>query len=135
VGVLYGLWLLLLGCLAVPHLYISKKLVGRLTRFQGWIGFVSALVGLYEITWLLASLAYLGQGVSGVVRFLVVLVAVICQIVLGFILGIGIAEHFVRDAEAQAKMEQLLGRVLPYQTTLGLLAIADGIAVVIAAVA
>ena len=135
-SIVYGLWLFVLGCLAVPHLVISKyagaeKILNKLRPFQGWIGFLSGLWGLYEIVWLLSALTFLRGGVRGIVYFLIILAAVLCQIVLGFILGIGIVKSFVRDAQAQAKMEQLLDRVLPYQVMLGILAIVDGATLVI----
>jgi hypothetical protein len=134
-GILYGVCLVVLGCLAVPHLVVSKfadakRILDKLVPFQGWIGFLAGLFGLYEITWMLSSLSYLGDGVKGIVHVAIIAAAVVCQIALGFILGIGIVKHFVSDAQAQAKLDQLLDRVLPHRTVLGLLAIADGFAVV-----
>ncbi len=135
-GIVYGLWLLLLGCLAVPHLVIAKyanakKILDKLVPFQGWIGFVSGLFGLYEVVWMLASLSYLRGGVKGILHFAIIAVAVLCQILLGFLLGIGIVKSFVRDPQAQAKMDQFFDKLLPYQVMLGVLAIADGFAVVV----
>jgi hypothetical protein len=138
-GFVYGVWLLLLGCLAVPHLVISKyaeakKILDKLAPYQGWIGLASAALGLYETGWMLESLSLMKGGVKGVLHFAIIAVAVVCQIVLGFILGIGILRSFIKDAEAKAKVEQLFEKVLPSQLILGVLAIVDGMAVAVTTV-
>jgi hypothetical protein len=135
-GFVYGLCLLVLGCLAVPQLVVSKvaeakKILDKLTPFQGWFGLGFGFLGLYEVVWMLSSLGLLKNGVKGIFHFAIIAVAVVCQIVLGFILSIGILRTFIKDAEAQGKMEQLFDKVLPYQLMLGALAIADGMALVV----
>ncbi len=134
-GIVYGIWLLLLGCLAVPNLVISKyadakKILDKLAPFQGWIGLVSAVWGLYEVTWMLSSLSLIKEGIRGFVHFVIIAVAVICQIALGFLLGIGIIRSFVKDGQARAKIDAFFEKLLTYQILLGILAIADGMAVV-----
>ena len=49
-----GIWLILLGVLAVPSMIIAKKpnakeLIAKITPYQGWIGAVSALWGVWGI--------------------------------------------------------------------------------------
>ncbi len=134
-GFVYGLWLLALGSLAVPHLVISKfanakKILDKLAPFQGWIGLISGVWGLYEIIWMLSALTFLKEGLKGFVHFAIIAAAVICQIVLGFILGIGVVKSFVKDGQAQAKLDQIFEKILPYQLLFGVLAIADGFALV-----
>jgi hypothetical protein len=134
-GIVYGVWLLVLGCLAVPNLVIAKyanakKILDKLAPFQGWIGLASAIWGLYEVVWMLSSLSLIKLGIGGFVHFVIIAVAVICQIALGFLLGIGIIRSFVKDGQAQAKLEQFFEKLLTYQIMLGILAIADGFAVV-----
>lgn len=131
-----GIWLMLLGVLAVPNLILSKRpdakqVLDKLAPYQGWIGAVSAIWGLFRIISLLRSFALLKLGVGGIIAFVVYAVFVVTQIVLGFILGIGVMKSFVKDANAQAKMDNLLSKVLPFQVTLGLAAIIDGIALLV----
>jgi len=135
-NIIDGVWLFVLGCLAVPSMVLSKspeakKALDKLVPFQGWIGVISLLWGLYNIIWLIRWLSALGHGVKGIIFFLVFAAFVVCQLVLGFILGIGIVKSFVKDANAQAKLDETLTKVLPYQSTLGLVAIADGILLVV----
>ena len=135
-NIIDGIWLFVLGCLAVPQMVMSKspdakKALDKIVPFQGWIGVISLIWGLYNVIWLIRYLSALGAGVKGILFFLVFAVFVICQIVLGFILGIGVVKSFVKDANAQAKLDETLTKVLPYQSKLGLLAIVDGILLII----
>jgi len=128
-----GLTLFVLGCLAVPNLIISKQpnakqILDKIVPFQGWIGVVGAIIGIVHIPSLLSSLRFLGHGLS-LIGFLLAAVAVVTLIVLGFILGIGIIKSFVKDATAQAKLDAALAKVTPYQVTLGIIGIVDGILV------
>ncbi|MEO0814681.1 MAG: hypothetical protein AAFY60_17600, partial [Myxococcota bacterium] len=49
----YGIWLAVLGALAVPSLVLRreemKPVLDSLTPYQGWIGAVSALWGLWGV--------------------------------------------------------------------------------------
>jgi len=135
-NIIDGIWLFVLGCLAVPQMVMSKspdakKALDKIVPFQGWIGVISLIWGLYNVIWLIRFLSALGHGVKGIIFFLVFAAFVVCQIVLGFILGIGVVKSFVKDANAQAKLDETLAKVQPYQSKLGLLAIADGILLVI----
>ena len=51
---IYGIWLAVLGILGASSLIIAKKpdakeLIAKLTPFQGWIGAVSAIGGVWII--------------------------------------------------------------------------------------
>ena len=131
-----GLWIFLLGALAVPNLVLARRadasrILGRITPYQGWIGLISAVWGLLQIIALINALTWLRGGVRGLFEFLLFAAFVVTQIGLGFILGIGVMKHFIKDAKAQAKMDDLLVRILPYQGTLGLVAMAAGIAIIV----
>ena len=135
-NIIDGVWLFVLGCLAVPSMVLSKspeakKALDKLVPFQGWIGVISLLWGLYNIIWLIRWLSALGHGVKGIIFFLVFAAFVLCQVILGFILGIGVVKSFVKDANAQAKLDETLTKVVPYQSKLGILAILDGILLIV----
>src|ERR1041385_5563487 len=120
-----GLILLLVGCLAVPNLVLAKQpnakqILDKIVPFQGWIGVVAAIWGIIRIPSLLSSLSLLGYGVRGILWFVICAADVVCLIVLGFILGIGIIKSFVKDATAQAKLDAALAKVTPYQFKLGI---------------
>jgi hypothetical protein len=131
-----GLWLFVLGCLAVPSLILSKRpdakqVLDKITPYQGWIGLVSAVWGIFRIPHLLSSFSLFKLGVKGIIMFAIIAAFVITQTVLGFILGVGVIKTFVKDPQAQGKIDGVLAKVLPYQTTLGLVALIDGIALII----
>ena len=62
---------------------------------------------------------------------LVYAVQVALLIVVGFLLGIGTLKMFIKDANAQAKMDQTLAKISPYQGTLGLISIIVGVLLLI----
>ena len=130
-----GLWIFVLGALAVPNLILAKRpdakqLLDKIAPYQGWIGLISALWGLISIPHLIGALTWLRSG-RGLIAFIFLAVFVVTQTLLGFVLGIGVIKHFIKDASAQAKMDEVLAKILPYQATLGLLAMADGILIVV----
>jgi len=129
-----GLWLMLLGVLAVPGLIIAKrpdakKLIDKLAPYQGWIGAVSAIYGVLRLlTVWIHSFGWLGHGMSGLLSWILYTVFIATMIVLGFMLGIGVIKSFVKDANAQAKMDEMLAKLAPRQGMLGLVALIDGVA-------
>ncbi len=129
---LYGLFLMILGVLAVPNLILAKrpdakKVLDKITPFQGWIGIVAFVWGVWlVISWLLGSFGLLGAGVKGIIWFVIIVATILCYLGLGALLGVGVAKTFVKDANAQAKMDQLVAKVAPQQGSLGILALIVG---------
>ncbi len=126
-----GLWLLILGVLAVPNLVLSKqpdakKVLDKITPYQGWIGLISGIYGIIRIPYLFSGLSLFKLGLRGILLYAILAVFVVTQTLLGFILGVGVLKTFVKDPTAQGKLDQTLAKIIPYQATLGLLAIADG---------
>jgi hypothetical protein len=125
-GLGYGIWLVILGVLGAANLIIARKpdakeVIAKLAPYQGWIGAISVFGGIWMIFGGLGALGakaiwgitYLAEG--GV------------QIALGLLLGVGILKTFVKNAEAGAKMDQMIAKLSPYQGTLGLVAIGLGV--------
>src|SRR5580658_10820481 len=65
-GLINGLWLVVLGILGASSLIIAKKpnakeLIAKLAPYQGWIGAVSALWGAWGIISSILSIGWLAH--------------------------------------------------------------------------
>jgi hypothetical protein len=128
-GLIIDVWLVLLGVLGASRLIIArqpdaKRLIARLSPYQGWIGVISALWGAWWIVTALLDLRLLGYAP---LSWLIWVGTGAVMLLLGFVLGVGIIKSFVKDSDANAKADTLLAKVGPYQGTLGLIAIALGL--------
>jgi hypothetical protein len=133
-GLVSGLWLAVLGILAVPSLIIAKKpnakeLIDKLAPYQGWIGAVSALWGVWGIISAVLNLGMLG---TWPILWATLLAVAVVQAALGLLLGVGVLKTFIKDPTAQAKMDQTIAKLAPKQGMLGLVAIGLGIWLVVA---
>jgi hypothetical protein len=121
---LYGLWLLILGALAVPNLILKKpelkSTLDKLTPYQGWIGAISALWGIWG---LFNSVLHLGWLKNAPISWLTLTANNALVFALGLLLGIGTLKSFIKNAEAQAKMDQTVVKLAPYQGNLGVAAL------------
>ena len=125
---LLGIWLALLGVLAASNLIIAKKpdaaqLIGKVAPYQGWIGAVSAVCGVFGILSCVSHIGWLGVVPIAWLSRLAVSVLLVS---LGLLLGIGVFKSFIRNADANAKLDRVIAKLLPYQGKLGLVAIALG---------
>jgi hypothetical protein len=133
-GLVSGLWLAVLGVLAVPSLIIAKKpnakeLIDKLTPYQGWIGAISALWGVWGIISAILNLGMLG---TWPILWVTLLAVAVVQASLGLLLGVGVLKSFIKDPTAQAKMDQTIAKLAPKQGLLGLVAIGLGVWLVVA---
>jgi hypothetical protein len=133
-GLIGGIWLALLGVLAVPSMIIAKKpnakeMIAKLAPYQGWIGAVSCLWGVWGIINSVLSLGWLSVAPIYWVTFLA---NAVLQFALGLILGIGTLKTFIKNPQAQAKMDETLAKLQPKQGMLGLAAIGLGVWMVVA---
>lgn len=128
-GLITGIWLTLLGVLGASRLIIARqpdtrRLIGTLAPYQGWIGVVSALWGAW---WIVAALLDLRLLSFAPLAWIVWVATGAVMLLLGFVLGVGIMKSFLDDNKTNARADELLARVAPYQSRLGLVAIALGI--------
>jgi hypothetical protein len=136
-GLLHGIMLIVLGCLAIPSLIIAKRpdakqVLDKITPYQGWIGLIGLAWGVYALLfWILPSLGWLGGGMRLMLWFIVAAVDVALLIILGFMMGIGTLKTFIKNPNAQAKMDQTLVKLAPKQGTLGVVAIIVGLFVLL----
>jgi hypothetical protein len=128
-GLFNGLWLVLLGVLGAASLIIAKKpdakeLIGKLAPYQGWIGAASALWGAWGVIFSVLHLSWLTTWPIFWITRMANSVLLLC---LGLLLGVGVLKTFISNVEAQAKMDQTIAKLAPYQGKLGVIAIGLGI--------
>ncbi len=133
----HGIWLALLGVLAASNLIIAKKpdaeqLIGKIAPYQGWIGAVSAVWGVFGILGCVSHIGWMGTNLA--VYWLSWLADAVLLTCLGLLLGVGVFKSFIKSEAAHAKLDKLIARLAPYQGKLGLVAIALGFWMTIAAV-
>ncbi len=132
---LEGIWLIVLGALAAPNLFAkspeAQKGIAKIAPYVGWIGIASLVWGVLKLIDLLRITSFIGGGLRPLIFFLVFAASVVVLLALGFMLGIGTLKMFIKDANAQAKMDQTLAKISPYQGTLGLASIILGVILLI----
>lgn len=133
-GLFAGIWLIVLGVLAIPSLIIAKRpeakeLIDRIAPYQGWIGAVSAIWGAWVI---ISSILNLGGLTTYPIWWITYLADGVIQLLLGLLLGVGVLKTFTSSETAHAKLDQVISKIAPYQGLLGMVAIGLGIWVIIA---
>jgi len=132
---IYGILLIILGILAVPSLILSKKpnakeLLDKITPFQGIIGVIFCLWGVWNTIWAVIGLVgYISGGLWSIVFGLTILACSIVQAVLGFLLGYSLIAKYAlsKNEAAKEKGEQLLAKLAPMQGKFGIAAIILGV--------
>jgi hypothetical protein len=127
-GFLSGLFLALVGVLGAANLIIARKpeakeLIGKIAPFQGWIGAASAAWGAWGVLWSVMTIGMLG---GAPMWWLTGLAAAVLQLALGLLLGVGVLKTFIKNDQANDKLDQTIARLAPYQGTLGVIAIGLG---------
>jgi len=122
------------GLLGAANLIIAKKpnakeLIEKLTPYQGWIGVVLVLWGIWDLVGVFRSLGVLS---AAPVWWVLYLVTAVTELALGFLLGYGLISKYVLGSSPQAleKGQQLRARLANYQGPLGVVAI--GLAIIFA---
>ncbi|MBI5724712.1 MAG: hypothetical protein HZA50_12185 [Planctomycetes bacterium] len=135
--------LIVLGVLAASSFIVAKKpnakeLIDKIVPFQGWIGFVVCLWGLWTIIdalWTFGRLAsLLGPYASFIpgsiwLWWLTYLLTGVLEAGLGFLMGYGLISKFIlsKSPEAQAKGQAILAKLTKIQVPLGLAGIIFGV--------
>ncbi len=135
---IYGITLAVLGVLATPSLLLSKKpnakeILNKITPYQGWIGLVFCIWGVWGIIQAILSLGLLG---SQPIWWITWIANSTLEASLGFLLGYGMISKLIlsKNEAAKEKGELLLQKLSPLQGRLGLIAIILGIWSIIASV-
>lgn len=130
-GLTTGIWLLLLGVLGASNLIIAKRpdaeqYIAKIAPYQGWMGAVSALWGVWIVIHAILNMAWLGRGFWPMIWWITYLADGLVLLALGLLLGVGILKTFITQAEALRRMDQTVARLAPKQGVFGLVAIALG---------
>jgi hypothetical protein len=121
----YGFWLAALGVLGASSLIIARRpdaadMIAKMAPYQGWLGAVSAFWGLWGI---ISSVLSIGMMASNFLWWVTILSDSVVQLSLGLLLGVGVLKTFIKDPTANAKMDETIKKLSPFQGTLGLVAI------------
>jgi hypothetical protein len=135
-GIVNGLWLVVLGVLGAASLIIARRpdakdAIAKLAPYQGWIGAVSALWGFWGI---ISMVLNIGWMTTFPIYWFTYLADSVLSACLGLLLGVGVLKTFIKDATAQGKMDQTIAKLAPYQGTLGLAAIGVGVWMMLASI-
>lgn len=133
-GLFGGLWLAVLGVLGASSIIIAKRpdakeMIGKIAPYQGWIGAVSAIWGLWMC---ISSVLSIGWLAVAPIYWVTYLASAVLQLALGLLLGVGVLKQFIKDPTANEKMDQTIAKLAPYQGTLGFVAIGVGIWLIVA---
>lgn len=131
-----GIMLVLLSIIAVPSLVLSKKpnakeLLEKIAPYQGWIGLVFCILGVWGI---ISSILNLGWLTTAPIWWVTLAAGSLVQATLGFMLGSGLMNKLFmgKNPEAQQKVAELRSKIAPKQGKLGILGIAVGTWMIVA---
>jgi hypothetical protein len=135
-GLVGGLFLIALGVLAAASSIVAKRrdaqvYIDKLVPYQGWLGFVACLWGIWII---INAILYLNLLSYAPILWLTIAATGVVLGVLGLLLGYSLLTKFIfsNNAEAARRGEQLRLGMVPYQVMLGYVAIGLGIWQVVA---
>jgi hypothetical protein len=126
-GILHGLWLVVLGGLGASSLVArrpeGRRFLAALEPYQGWFGAVSAVVGLWRLIMAVLELGLVGRWFTIWVLWVI---DGVLLLTLGLLLGVGVFRSFVKSPGGRAKLEEWTGRLQPYREKLGVAALVLG---------
>jgi hypothetical protein len=137
-GLITSIFLIALGVLAASSSIVAKRpdaknYIDALVPYQGWLGFVACLWGIWIVFNGILHLEWIRYIPLWWVTF--VLTGAL-EFTLGLLLGYALLTKYLlsRSEEATRRGEQLRQNLVPYQTTMGYAAIDLGVWAVLAAV-
>lgn len=135
-GLVSGIWLAVLGVLGAATLIVSKRpdakeAIDKLVPYQGWIGAVSAIWGLWGCISAVLSLNWLS---IVPIYWITFAASAVLQLALGLLLGVGMLKTFIKNAEASRRMDQTVAKLAPFQTRFGIAAIGLGVWMVVVSI-
>jgi hypothetical protein len=104
----------------------AKELIDKLTPYQGWIGAVMCLWGIWDT---INCLRLLGIIAHAPLLFTVYVVSSVTELLLGFLLGYGLINKYAlsKNPQAAAKGEEMQKKLITFQVPLGFIAIGVGL--------
>jgi len=115
------------GVLGAASLIIAKKpdakeLIDKLTPYQGWIGVVLFLWGVWDT---ISVVRYIGLLSVWPIWWIIMAVGSLTELLLGFLLGFGLITKYAlsKNEAAMQKGQEIRAKLAKFQGPLGLLAI------------
>ena len=142
-GFINGIVLIILGALCIPSLIAKKSpdakaLLDKIVPFQGIVGLVVFLWGIWGVISCVLSLGWLGLGFPfGLIAWITWLVNALLCVGLGALLGWGLIQKFLlakAPDNVKAKAEESFAKLLGFQSTLGIAAIIFGAWVIVSTI-
>ena len=135
-GYVYGIALVVCGVLAASSVIVKKRpeakeLIAKLAQWQGWIGLVVCLWGVWGI---ISAILNIGWLKDAPLWWIFLLAASVLSFGVGFLLGYGMIQQFAlkkANEAAKAKAEQLHKKLVSLQIPLGYICIIYGLWIVI----
>ena len=133
-GLLHGLWLLVLGALGAATIVArdrrGARMLTELEPYRGWIGVISAVWGAWRLLWVLLEL----PGLRWFNHWLLRAVDGALLVSLGLVLGVGIFRGWMRNPSAQSTLDGWTRKLQPYRERLGVTAMVPGASLVLRAI-
>jgi len=133
---IFGITLILLSIIAVPSLVLSKKpnakeLLEKIEPYQGWIGLIFCLYGVWGIIFSILNIAWLTKYP---IWWGTLLTVNIIQAALGFMLGFSLINKYILSKNDTVKDNAIILRekLAPKQGKLGLLGLGLGLWMIVA---
>lgn len=128
-GLVNAIWMLVLGVLGAANLIIAKKpdakeLIEKIQPIQGWLGFLSAIWGVWQVIHGIINLKALSSNIIALVTYFSISG---CLVVLGFLLGVGVLQTFIKSQVQKLKIQALAVVLNPWQGRLGVACILLGV--------
>jgi hypothetical protein len=100
----------------------AKELIDKLTPYQGWIGAVMFLWGIWDT---ISCIRLIGIIAHAPLLWIILLVASLTELFLGFLLGYGLIVKYglSKNPTAAAKGEEMQKKLIKFQVPLGFTAI------------
>lgn len=126
--------LLLLGVLGAANLIIARKpeakeLIAKLAPYQGWIGAIGALYGIWNIIHALMNMVALKLVPVWWISYLA---SGVFLVGLGLLFGVGVLKTFIKNEQAREKMDETIAKLAPKQGIMGIIALCVAIVALLA---
>ncbi len=126
----WGITLVFLSIIAVPSLLLSRKpeakeILEKIEPYQGWIGFVFCIYGVWGI---ISAFLNLGLLKEVPIWWITFLVGSIIQTLLGFMLGFGLLNKYLfsKNEASEEKAADLRNKLAAKQGKLGIMGLVFG---------
>jgi hypothetical protein len=104
----------------------AKELIDKLVPYQGWIGAVMFLWGIWDTITCIRIISIISLAP---LVWIIAFVASLTELFLGFLLGYGLINKYAlsKNPQAAAKGEEMQKKLIKFQVPLGFIAIAVAI--------